>query len=484
VEIQEKVRLFSGVPQMSKEKKLIDPKLPKGFQDSWGKTLSLKKKLLIAIEDNFKRYGFSALETSPMELSSVIGNSLSEDESNPMSDVFTFDEDGEKISLRYDLSLPLSRFYAQNYLSLPNPYKRYQIAENVFRREKPGSGRYKAFGQCDCDIIGKFNSTVANAELCNLIASTLLNCGLKKGQFVINISNRKIIDGLLNQLKITDQKQKQKVLRAIDKLDKPGFGISGVTDLLREKRIDSSGAITVGAKLSETQTSEIISFLKIKDLKVLKSNLKDSLSQEGIKETEDLLENLRYGEYSDLINFSGKICRGLDIYMGFIVETNLTFDVKNPKGKVIEPGSIASGGEYLVSKFKGDNFLGSGVSIGISRLNYCVEQLNQIEADESKPVLICVMDENLLPKYYELLKLLRNNNINSEIFLDPKKNLAKQLSYANKCQLQLAIIVGENEAQNNTVTIKNLLSVKGEENQFNVSMKDLIDEIKKIIKSN
>ena len=167
----------------------------------------------MAIEDNFKRYGFSALSTSPMELSSVIGNSLSEDDSNPMSDVFTFEEpDGEKLSLIYDLSLPLSRFYAQNYLTLPNPYKRYQIAENVFRREKPGSGRYKAFGQCDCDIIGKFNSTIANTELCNLIASTLLKCGLKRGQFVINISNRKIIDGLLNQLKITDQKQKQKVL--------------------------------------------------------------------------------------------------------------------------------------------------------------------------------------------------------------------------------------------------------------------------------
>ncbi len=462
----------------------LTAKLPKGFQDQWGKTLSLQKKLLAAIENNFKRYGFSALSTPPMELSSVIGNSLSEDESNPMSDVFTFDEDGEKITLRYDLSVPLSRFYAQNYLTLPNPYKRYQIAENVFRREKPDSGgtRSKTFGQCDCDVIGKFNSTVTNAELCNLIASTLLSCGLKKDQFLINISNRKIIFGLLNQLKIIDQTQKQKVLRAIDKFDK--FGISGVTDLLNEKRIDSSGAITVGAKLSETQTSEIISFLKTKDLKELRSNLKDPLSQEGIIETEDLLKNLRYGEYSDLINFSGKICRGLDIYTGFIVETNLTFDVKNPKGKVISPGSVASGGEYLVSKFKGEDFLGSGISIGISRLTYCIEQLNQIEVDENKPVLICVMDENLLPKYYELLNLLRNNNINSEIFLDPKKNLTKQLTYANKRQLQLAVIVGENEAQNNTATIKNLSGIKGEENQFTVLMKDLIDEIKKFTKNN
>lgn len=464
-------------------KKLIIAKKLKGTKDYWGKELALKKKLLIAIEDNFKKYGFSALSTSPLELSSMIGNSLSDDDSNPMSDVFTFDEDGEQISLRYDLSAPLSRFYSENYLRLSNPYKRYQIVENsVFRREKPGSGRLKSFGQCDCDVIGNFNSSIANAELCNLIASTLLNCGLKKSQFIINISNRKIIGGLLNQLKITDEKQKQKVLRAIDKVDKPGFGISGVTDLLRKKRIDASGAETIGAKLSEAQTSEIISFLKIKDLKELKSNLKDSLSQVGIKETEDLLKVLSYGDYGNLINFSSKICRGLDIYTGFIVETNLTFDVKNPKGKVIEMGAVASGGEYLVSKFKGEDFLGSGVSLGIDRIIFCLEQLDQIKVDENKPVLLCVMDENLLPKYYEILKLLRNNNINSEIFLDPKKNLTKQLTYANKRQLQLALIVGPDEVQKNTVTIKNLLAVKGEENQSTVSMENLIDEIKKIFK--
>ena len=152
------------------------------------------------------------------------------------------------------------------------------------------------------------------------------------------------------------------------------------------------------------------------------------------------------------------------------------------KEKLLKWDAVASGGEYLVSKFKGEDFLGTGVSIGISRLTYCVEQLDQIKVDESKPVLICVMDENLLPKYYEILKLLRNNNINSEIFLDPKKNLTKQLIYANKRQLQLALIVGEDEVQKNTVTIKNLLVVKGEENQSTVSMEDLIDEIKKILK--
>ncbi|QIZ20922.1 histidine--tRNA ligase [Candidatus Pelagibacter giovannonii] len=465
---------------MNKDKKILIPGLPSGFQDRWGKTLSLKKKLLKVIEDNYISYGYSDLETSPMELSSNIGNSLAEDDSNPMADIFTFNEDDKEISLRYDLSNPLARFYAQNYLELPNPYKRYQIGD-VFRREKPGNGRFKSFGQCDADIIGKFNSAQANSELCNLIASTLIKCGLKKDQFVVNISNRKIVQGLMDQLKITDEKQKQKVLRAIDKLDKPGFGISGVQQLLTEKRTDDSGAVTIGAKLSTDQASEIINFLKVKDLDQLKSNLKNTLSEEGIGETEDLLKVLSYGEYADVVKFDSSKIRGLDIYTGFIVETNLTFEVKNPKGKVISPGSVCSGGEYLVSKFKGEDFLGTGISIGIDRLVFCLEQLSQIQVDENKPVIVCVMDEKYLKNYYEILKVLRDNNINSEIFLDSKKNLGKNLTYANKKQCPVAVICGENEFKDNTITLKNLLGVKGENNQVTVPKEKLLDEIKKFL---
>ncbi|MDA7806522.1 histidine--tRNA ligase [Candidatus Pelagibacter sp.] len=475
------VRALSTVPRkMNKDKKILIPGLPSGFQDRWGKTLSLKKKLLKVIEDNYISYGYSALETSPMELSSNIGNSLAEDDSNPMADIFTFNEDDKEISLRYDLSNPLARFYAQNYLELPNPYKRYQVGD-VFRREKPGNGRFKSFGQCDADIIGKFNSAQANSELCNLIASTLIECGLKKDQFVVNISNRKIIQGLMDQLKITDEKQKQKVLRAIDKLDKPGFGISGVQQLLTEKRTDDSGAVTIGAKLSTDQASEIINFLKVKDLDQLKSNLKNTLSEEGIGETEDLLKVLSYGEYADMVKFDSSKIRGLDIYTGFIVETNLTFEVKNPKGKVISPGSVCSGGEYLVSKFKGEGFLGTGISIGIDRLVFCLEQLSQIQVNENKPIIVCVMDEKYLKNYYEILKVLRDNNINSEIFLDSKKNLGKQLTYANKKQCPVAVICGENEFKDNTITLKNLLGVKGENNQITFPKEKLIDEIKKFL---
>ena len=463
---------------MNKKEKL-EPCLPNGFQDSWGVDLILKKKLLKIIEQNFIKFGFAPLETSPIEFSSMIGNSLAEDDENPMSDIYSFDDDGKSLSLRYDLSVPLARFYSQNYLNLPNPYKRFQLG-TVFRREKSSNGRWKSFEQCDCDIIGKFDTRQANSELINLVASTLIACGLKKSEFIINVSNRKIVQGLMNKLKIVEDKQKKKVLRAIDKLDKPGFGLKGVEELLKKERIDSSGAITKGANLTDNQAKEVIDFLKIKDLKDLSKKIDDPLTNEGIKEIKDLFKILELGDYAELVKFDPSKIRGLDIYTGFIVETNLNFEVKNAKGKIVDPGSICSGGEYFVTKFKGDPFLGSGISIGISRLVWCLSQKIQKEIDDQKPVLICIMDEKYLDKYYSLLKTLRDNLINSEIFLESKKKLSKQLEYANRKNLKLAIICGENEFKDNTVTIKNLKGLKGS-NQSTVLKDNLIDEIKKLI---
>ena len=156
---------------------------------------------------------------------------------------------------RYDLSSPLARFVAQNNQDLPPIFKRYAI-QNVFRNEKAGNARYREFTQADCDIVGNVNPAQANAELCNLIASTLLECGLETDQFIINVSNRKIIQGIIKDLKIPDTKQ-TKVMRAIDKLDKPGFGLRGVEDLLKKERKDKSGAITKGANLSDDQVSKL-----------------------------------------------------------------------------------------------------------------------------------------------------------------------------------------------------------------------------------
>ncbi|MBC8308365.1 MAG: histidine--tRNA ligase [Pelagibacterales bacterium] len=465
---------------MNKENKLI-PGLPSGFEDRWNKKLSLKKKLIRAIETNFIKYGFDPLETPSFEISENIGSFLADDDSNPMSDVFLFEDGDKNITLRYDLSSPLARFVAQNNQELPSIYKRYAI-QNVFRNEKAGNARYREFTQADCDIVGNVNPAQANAELCNLIASTILACGLKKDQFVVSISNRKIVKGLIEELKISDEKQ-VKVMRAIDKLDKPGFGLKGVEDLLKKGRTDISGAVTKGADLSDGESSAIINFLKIKNLKELKDSLKNPLSQEGIKELEDLLEIASYGDYLDQIKTNFTIVRGLAYYDGFCVETNLNFKATNNKGKEVDIGSICSGGQYnkLISRFKGVDIPGTGMSIGVDRLLFVMMQLNQIKVDEKKPVIVCVMDEKYLKNYYEILKILRENNINSEIFLDSKKNLGKQLTYANKRECPVAVICGENEFKENKVTLKNLLGIKGDNNQKTVKKENLVNEIKKLI---
>ena len=464
---------------MNKENKLV-PGLPSGFEDRWDKKLLLKKKLLKAIEKNFIKFGAEALETPSFEISENIGSFLAEDDANPMSDVFSFKDGDKSLTLRYDLSSPLSRFVAQNNQSLPLIYKRYAI-QNVFRNEKAGNGRYREFTQADFDIVGNVNPAQANAELCNLISSTLLECGLNKDQFNINISNRKIVQGLIDDLKVSKEKQ-LKIIRAIDKLDKPGFGLKGVEDLLKKERKDISGAITKGADLNNKQVSQILNFLKIKNLKQLKENLKNPLSQEGIKELEDVFTVLGYGSNLNQVKTNFTIVRGLSYYSDFIVETNLNFKVTNNKGKEVDIGSICSGGAYakLISRFKGVDIPGTGISFGVDRLLFALMQLEQIKADDQKPVLVCVMDEKFLKNYYEIVDLLRDNNINAEIFLDTKKNLGKQLALANKRELPVAIIYGENEFNDNTVTIKNLKGVKGENNKT-IPKSNLIDEVKKLI---
>ena len=397
-----------------------------------------------------------------------------------MSDVFSF-QDGEKsITLRYDLSSPLARFVAQNNQELPSIFKRYQI-QNVFRNEKTGNGRYREFMQADFDIVGNVDPAQANAELCNVISSTLSDCGLNKDQFTINVSNRKIVQGLINELKISKEKQ-VKVIRAIDKLDKPGFGLKGVEDLLKKERKDQSGAITKGAELSDDQASEILNFLKIKDLNELKKTLKNPLSQEGISELENVFEVLGYGSNSNQVKTNFTIVRGLAYYSDFIVETNLNFKITNSKGKKIDIGSICSGGGYakLISRFKGMDVPGTGISFGVDRLLFALMQLDQIKVESQKPILVCVMDKKFLKNYYELVNQLRDNNINAEIFLDIKKNLGKQLTFANKRGLSVAIICGENEFKDNTVTIKNLKGIKGENNKT-ILKEDLIYEVKKLI---
>ena len=462
---------------MNKDNKL-QASLPKGFKDRWGDELDLKNKLVDTIKEVFTSYSFEQLETPEFEKSINIGSFLAEDESNPMSDVFSFTNEKESLTLRYDLSAPLARFCAENFRDLVFPYKRFAYG-NVFRQEKADSARYRAFAQLDADIIGDANPSQADAEICNIIGESFKKIGLSKEQFTINVSNKKILQGLINELKIEEDRQ-YKVLKSIDKLDR--LGLKGVEELLKQGRTDQSGAFTKGCELSDNQASEIISFLNLKGINDLKASLKNPLSSEGINDLEKLFEVLSYGSNQDSVKIDVTKIRGLSYYTGYLVETNLNFKVTNAKGKEINIGSVASGGRYdnLISRFKGADYKGTGMSIGIDRLLYAVNQLDQIKINKNRPVLVCILDKDFIKEYYQIVNELRANNIPSEIYLDQNKNLKKQLQYADRKKLDLAIICGENEFKDNTITIKNLKGVKGQNSQT-IPKEKLIDEVKKLI---
>ncbi len=465
-------------------KKLLEPGLPRGFEDSFGKSLLIEKKIKEIIENNFLRYGYAEIKTSPFEYSENIGGLLTDDLNNFSKDIFTFDDKDRKISLRFDLSAPLARLVSEKYLEFAFPFRRFQIAE-VFRNEtsKTGRGRYRSFIQGDFDQIfsGKVPSQ-ANAEILQIICDTMLDLKFKKDQFKINIFNRKIIEGLLNDLKIKDETQKFKVLRAIDKFDRID---KNFIDLLQKERVDPvSGDKIAGANLTNDQATVIIEFLKLKDLKSLKLECKNELQKEGIKELEEIFEILNFDRYLDQVQIDSSRVRGLNYYDSIVFETTINFKVKNKQNKLVELGSLASGGSYskLCSRFKGGaNFEGTGCSFGISRLVYLILQLDQLEAIQKIPVIICTMNKKYFSYANEIANILRKNNINTEIYSDPNKNLGKQLTYANKKGNPVACIIGDNEFKDQTITLKNLIAKKGEDNQTTIQKDNLINEIKKFI---
>ena len=378
----------------------------------------------------------------------------------------------------------MARVVSEKYLEFAFPFRRFQIAE-VFRNEtsKTGRGRYRSFFQGDFDqiFLGKVPPQ-ANSEILQIICDTMLDLKFKKDQFKINIFNRKIIDGFLNDLEIKDENQKFKVLRAIDKFDRID---ENFIDLLQKERVDPvSGDKIAGANLSNDQATAVVDFLKLKDLKDLKSACKNELQKEGIMELEEILEILNENKYLDQVQVDPSRIRGLNYYDSVVFETTINFKVKNKQNKLVELGSVASGGSYakLCSRFKGGaNFEGTGCSFGISRLVYLILQLEQLDANQKIPVIICTMNKKYFSYANEIAYTLRKNNINTEIYSDPNKNLGKQLTYANKKKNPVACIIGDNEFKDKTITLKNLLAKKGDNNQFTIKKENLINEIQKLI---
>ena len=304
---------------MEKDKKLKPSKeLPLGFVDRQEKELLTRDFIISNIKEVMIKYGFQYLETPSFEYSESIGKYLP-DKERPDQGVFSFQDEKKWLSLRYDLTAPLARYVAKNYLEMPKPFKRYQLG-TVWRNEKPGPGRFREFLQFDADFIGTKNLQ-ADAELCVLISEILEKCGLAKKDYTVKISSRKFTEDLFAELKISSKIQASTVLRALDKIDRLGW--SEVKKLLATGRKDDSGDYTDGANLNDKQILTLEK--KIKETK---------------PSTEDILEIIKIFESYNFTNYQydPSVIRGLEYYTGPIFEVNLNFEVKNNKGQIIQIG--------------------------------------------------------------------------------------------------------------------------------------------------
>jgi len=444
---------------MVKDKKTKPSKeLPLGFVDRKEKELLIRDFVISKIKEVMIKYGFQYLETPSFEYSDSIGKFLP-DKDRPDSGVFSFKDENKWLSLRYDLTAPLARYVAKNYLELAKPFKRYQLG-TVWRNEKPGPGRFREFLQFDADYVGTKNLQ-ADAELCVLISEILEKCGLDKKDYTVKISSRKLTDKLFQKLKITSKEQISTTLRALDKIDRLGW--DGAKKLLGEGRKDKSGDYTKGANLSNDQ------------IKIIESTLRSK-----IPDSEDILEILKIFEFYNFENykFDPSVIRGLEYYTGPIFEVNLNFQVKNSKGQTIQFGSIGGGGRYdnLVNNFGNLDCPATGISIGLDRLVFALMQKKDFKIKSTRPVIICVFDKKNVKEYVDILNKLRVSNISSEIYPGEGK-LKKQMEYANKLGSPAVILYGDNEIKSGKATLKNLESG----NESSVKIEELVNEIKKLL---
>ncbi|WP_425115247.1 histidine--tRNA ligase [Bradyrhizobium sp.] len=415
------------------------------------------------IREVFERYGFEPVETPAMEFTEALGKFLP-DQDRPNEGVFSFQDDDEQwISLRYDLTAPLARYVAENFDSLPKPYRSYREGY-VYRNEKPGPGRFRQFMQFDADTVGSA-SPAADAEMCMMAADTMEALGIGRGQYVVKVNNRKVLDGVRDAIGVTDNAQWLTIMRAIDKLDR--LGISGVQDLLGEGRKDESGDFTKGAGLSRADIVLVTSVIdQVSDteenIAQIDIRLRDSeTGQRGREELEQIIKLVAASGYgADRIIIDPSVVRGLEYYTGPVYEVELLLDTKDEKGRAVRFGSVGGGGRYdgLVSRFRGEPVPATGFSIGVSRLQAALTMLGKLDTkSEFGPVVVTVFDRDRVADYQKMVASLRNANIRAELYLGNPKNMGNQLKYADKRNSPCAIIQGSDEKARGEVQIKDLI---------------------------
>jgi histidyl-tRNA synthetase len=448
-------------------------RLPRGFKDRDEAEITAERRMLERIRRVYESYGFAALETSTLEYADALGKFLP-DQDRPNEGVFSFaDDDGQWLSLRYDLTAPLARYVAENFQALPKPFRRYQVG-TVWRNEKPGPGRFREFTQFDADTVGSA-SPAADAELLMMMADTLEALGLKRGDYALKINSRKVLNGVLDRAEVVDPRQRISVLRSLDKIDR--IGPDGVRLLLGLGRKDESGDFTKGAELSSNQITRVMAYVNVhhqppyahfdpsdnqrsRTLEAWNTATRDSAAgQEGVAELRQVEKLLSSAGYDDRkIQIDGSIVRGLDYYTGPIFEAQLTFDVQNEAGEKVVFGSVGGGGRYddLVARFTGQTVPATGFSIGVSRLLTALKARAGAETFATNPlVVVMALDKAEIAASFALARELRAAGLRAEAYVGDA-GMKAQLRYADKRGAAIAVIEGGDERARGEVTLKDL----------------------------
>lgn len=456
--------------EKAKKPQKLKARLPRGFVDRSAADIHATNEMIDKIRKVYELYGFDPVETPLFEYTDALGKFLP-DSDRPNEGVFSLQDDDEQwMSLRYDLTAPLARHVAENFNEIQLPYRTYR-AGYVFRNEKPGPGRFRQFMQFDADTVGAAG-VQADAEMCMMMADTLEALGIKRGDYVIRVNNRKVLDGVMEAIGLGGEDnagRRLNVLRAIDKLDK--FGPVGVKLLLGPGRKDESGDFTKGAGLDEAQIEKVLFFVGIKDYAASAADLAKlvadtSKGEEGVEELNVIGALVASAGYeADRIKIDPSVVRGLEYYTGPVYEAELSFDVTNEKGEKVVFGSVGGGGRYdgLVSRFMGQPVPATGFSIGVSRLMTALKNLGKLgQAKLLAPVLITVMDGDVesMGRYQRFTQALRAEGIRAEMYQGNWKKFGNQLKYADRMGAPIAIIQGGDERAEGVVQIKDLIEGK------------------------
>jgi histidyl-tRNA synthetase len=453
-----------------KKPQKLKARLPRGLADRAPAEIAATRAMLEKIRAVYERYGFEPVETPAFEYTDALGKFLP-DQDRPNEGVFSFQDDDEQwISLRYDLTAPLARYVAENFDTLPKPYRSYRVGY-VYRNEKPGPGRFRQFMQFDADTVGSA-SPAADAEMCMMAADTMEALDIPRGSYVVKVNNRKVLDGVMESIGLgNDLERKLIVLRAIDKYDR--LGGEGVQYLLGPGRKDESGDFTKGAGLSSSEIGQVMYMFapppvakdrprNLGTIAAARNRLPNSsIYMQGLDELQQISELVAAAGYDDdRIIIDPSVVRGLEYYTGPVYEVELLLDTKDEKGRPVRFGSVGGGGRYdgLVSRFRGEVVPATGFSIGVSRLQAALTMLGQIDTrPEFGPVVVTVFDRDRIADYQKMVASLRNAGIRAELYLGNPKNMGNQLKYADRRNSPCVIIQGSDEKSRGEVQIKDLI---------------------------